>query len=168
MREFYSHDRDIWQTETDIIADIEENMQTAANETPRGYFIHKAVFDDCNVYSFISKKYTIALSNLGDFDHIYLRTLYVAPQYRNQGIGGKLLDNIILDCFNNNVQRIKVEPFSSVIDYLLNLGFEYNDDKNEVMLLNVNNYVENNPEIKIDNLTLRMYQLVLAGEGAKA
>jgi hypothetical protein len=36
------------------------------------------------------------------------------------------------------------------------------------MFLNVNNYVERNPEITIDNLTLRMYQLVLAGEGAKA
>jgi GNAT superfamily N-acetyltransferase len=168
MRTFYCQDRDIWQTETDIIADIEEYMDTVANNSPKGYFVQKKVFDDCNVYIFINKKYTVALSNLGDYDHVYLRTFYVSPKYRNQGIGGKLLDNIILDCFNNKVERIKVEPFSSVVDYLLNLGFEFNDDKNEVMFLNVNNYVERNPEITIDNLTLRMYQLVLAGEGAKA
>jgi GNAT superfamily N-acetyltransferase len=168
MRTFYCQDRDIWQTETDIIADIEEYMDTVANNTPRGYFVQKKVFDDCNVYSFINKKYTVALSNLGDYDHVYLRTFYVSPKYRNQGIGGKLLNNIILDCFNNKIERIKVEPFSSIVDYLLNLGFEFNDDKNEVMFLNVNNYVERNPGITIDNLTLRMYQLVLAGEGAKA
>jgi GNAT superfamily N-acetyltransferase len=168
MRTFYCQDRDIWQTETDIIADIEEYMDTVANNTPKGYFVQKKVFDDCNIYIFINKKYTVALSNLGDYDHVYLRTFYVSPKYRNQGIGGKLLDNIILDCFNNKVERIKVEPFSSVVNYLLNLGFEFNDDKNEVMFLNVNNYVERNPGITIDNLTLRMYQLVLAGEGAKA
>jgi GNAT superfamily N-acetyltransferase len=168
MREFYCQDRDIWQTETDIIADIEDYMDTVANNSPKGYFVQKKVFDDCNVYIFINKKYTVALSNLGDYDHVYLRTFYVSPKYRNQGIGGKLLDNIILDCFNNKVERIKVEPFSSVVDYFLNLGFEFNDDKNEVMFLNVNNYVERNPEITIDNLNLRMYQLVLAGEGAKA
>lgn len=108
-------------------------------------FMYSDIFggkDVCKVYSPLFNGKTIGVCSLCRMDDsndtIYINTLYLQPDYRYRGYGGKIIERIIhdfpdknieLDVFKENKQAISLYRslgFKPIRDYKYDLGEEYN------------------------------------------
>ena len=153
------------ETEDTIIKNIDIDIEFFTKGRRSKLVIFKKIMADCTLYYIFYRKYMLCISSV--FEHnnsIYLRNLYIKPEYRKQGIANKLLMNLFFDLYNNGIYRVEVEPFESTIDYLRKWGFSYIDNSNKRMYLDLHNLSEIK-ELKSYNDYPRIYLLAKRLEG---
>lgn len=116
--------------EYNYITKIAGQGMAFASKYPDTYVIVKA-----------SKKIVIAYTPFDDkrtLDHVYIRGIYVSPEFRKTGLASRLIKDLVKKCKENNISSIQVEPFDESISFFIKMGFiEMPGHKNNRMKLNV-------------------------------
>jgi len=165
VNEYFNPISNKWETEDTIIKNIDIAIEFYTKGVRSKPIIYKQITADCTLYHIFYRKYMLCITSI--FEHnnsIYLRTLYIKPEYRKQGIANKLLMNLFFDLYNNGIYRVEVEPFESTIDYFRKWGFSYIDNSNERMFLDLHKLSEIK-ELKSYNDYPRIYLLAKRLEG---
>lgn len=103
-------------------------------------FIYKKIMNDCNLYYLIFRKYILCVSSIFSItNHIYIRNIYIKPEFRKQGIAKKLLMNLFYDLINDGVFRAELEPNADSIEYWEKWGFNFIDNANKRMFIDLHN-----------------------------
>ena len=109
---------------------LQEYSRRADNESLPYSFV--ACMNDLPV-GMVSIKYNDML-NRPDLSP-WLSALYVAPEYRNTGIGGLLISTVLQDCADNGIQRIFLFVDSryrkKLSDYYSGLGWIFLDEEKD-------------------------------------
>lgn len=101
-------------------------------------FMQKEKMNDCDLFYLIYRKYLFVITSVfKDNNSVYLRNIYIKPEYRNQSIGKKLLMNLFYDLFNDGIFQVEIEPFESAVEYWEKWGFNFTDNLKTRMYLDL-------------------------------
>ena len=92
VSEYFNPISNKWETEDTIIKNIGLAIEFYTKGVRSKPVIYKRITADCTLYYIIYRKYMLCITSIfEDNNSIYLRTLYIKPEYRKQGIANKLL-----------------------------------------------------------------------------
>ena len=108
-----------WTEEDITYGQVPTSLRALKSKLGQYFFI--AEIDGCNVgfiYGSVHKSKGTAVITKGE-PYLEIEEIYVKPEFRNKGIGGRLMDNLSQSAQDNGIERFLVYSATKDLDKIL-------------------------------------------------